>query len=56
VPPEVYRTGLPSSLVYDYYSWYKTIDKIKALAEHYDPAFIVTGHDPSLISLGIKGF
>jgi N-acyl homoserine lactone hydrolase len=56
VPPEVYRTGLPSSLVYDYYDWYKSLDKIKALAEQYDPAYVITGHDPSLISLGIKGF
>jgi len=52
--PEVYGPGLPSSLVYDYYAWYKTIDRIKALAEYYDPAFIIPGHDPSLISLGVN--
>ncbi len=52
--PEVYGPGLPSSLVYNYYDWYKTVDRIKALAEYYEPSFIITGHDPSLISLGIN--
>ncbi|WP_295765001.1 N-acyl homoserine lactonase family protein [uncultured Oscillibacter sp.] len=40
--------SLRSSLVYDCYSYYESVDKIKALLPAMDPAYVVCGHDPAL--------
>ena len=46
--PENWPT-LPGSLVYDYYDYYESADKIKAVLPELDPGYIVCGHDPDLL-------
>ncbi|MHB1316003.1 MAG: MBL fold metallo-hydrolase [Christensenellales bacterium] len=41
--------AMPSSLVYNYYAYYASVDKIKAILPAMDPAFIICGHDPGLL-------
>lgn len=45
--PEDWPT-MPSSLVYNYYGYYESAEKIKAIIPALDPAYVVCGHDPSL--------
>ena len=40
---------IPGSLVYDYYSYYESADRIKAILPEMDPGYIVCGHDPALL-------
>ncbi|MHB1315516.1 MAG: N-acyl homoserine lactonase family protein [Christensenellales bacterium] len=40
---------MPTALVYDYYTYYRSADKIKAILPAQDPQFIVCGHDPGLL-------
>lgn len=40
--------SLRSSLVYDCYSYYESVDKIKALVPVLDPEYVVCGHDPAI--------
>ena len=46
--PEDWPT-IPSSLIYDYYNYYASADKIRALMPARDPAYILCGHDASLL-------
>lgn len=41
--------SLRSSLVYDCYSYYKSVDTIKAIIPGDDPRYVVCGHDPALL-------
>ena len=45
-PPE-YGPGIPTPLVYDYYAWYRSLRRVKAIIR--DPAFLLTGHDPVVV-------
>jgi N-acyl homoserine lactone hydrolase len=50
--PEVYGPFMPSSLIYNYYDYYDSGYKIKALLEEYTPEFLIAGHEPSLLVTG----
>jgi len=51
--PDVYGPFYPSSLVYDYYDWYDSGYKIRAIAEKNEPEFILYGHEPSLLGVSL---
>lgn len=40
---------IPSSLVYDYYNYYASAEKIKAIIPELKPEYVVCGHDPALL-------
>jgi glyoxylase-like metal-dependent hydrolase (beta-lactamase superfamily II) len=50
--PEVYGPFIPSSLIYNYYDYYDSSYKIKAILGEYSPEFLLPGHEPSLIYKG----
>ena len=50
--PDIFGPALPTSLVYDYYAFYNSIYKVKAIATRNEPGFILPGHEPSLILPG----
>lgn len=50
--PKVYGPSIPSSLVYDYYAYYDSINKLKSVAKRYEPGFLICGHEPSLLVTG----
>lgn len=52
--PDVYGPFYPSTLVYNYYDWYDSGYKIRAMAEKNEPEFILCGHEPSLLSTSNK--
>ncbi|MDO4269359.1 MAG: N-acyl homoserine lactonase family protein [Eubacteriales bacterium] len=41
--------SLRSSLVYDCYSYYASVDKVKAILPELDPKYVICGHDPALL-------
>jgi N-acyl homoserine lactone hydrolase len=51
--PDVYGPAIPSSLVYDYFAYYDSVAKIAAVASRYEPGYIICGHEPSLLVIGI---
>lgn len=51
--PEIYGPSIPSSLTYDFFDYYDSIYKIKAIASADQPGFIIAGHEPSLVFTGI---
>jgi glyoxylase-like metal-dependent hydrolase (beta-lactamase superfamily II) len=51
--PEAYGPFMPSSVVYNYYDWYDSAYKVKAIAEADEAGFIIPGHEPSLLVTGI---
>jgi len=51
--PGAYGSVMPSGIVYNYYDWYDSAYKIKAIAEADEPGFIIPGHEPSLLVTGI---
>jgi len=51
--PAVYGPVIPSSLIYDYYDYYDSCYKIKAIATADAPGFIIPGHEPSLMVTGV---
>ena len=40
---------MPSSLVYNYYEFYRSIDKVRAIVPEWNPGYIVFGHDAKYI-------
>ena len=44
--------SLRSSLVYDCYAYYASVDKIKSLLPSDDPKYVVCGHDPAVYLAG----
>ena len=40
--------SLRSSLVYDCYSYYESVERVKALLPVMDPRYVICGHDPAL--------
>lgn len=51
-PPSV-GLAVPSGMIYDYYSFYTSMSKVKAIASRDEPGFIISGHDAALIHTGI---
>ena len=49
----IYGPAIPSTIVYNYYDWYDSVFKVKAIASEDKPGFILPGHEPSLIHAGI---
>jgi len=45
---ELYGPAIPSVLIYDYFTWYDSVYKAKALAQG-RPEFVLPGHEPSLV-------
>ena len=41
--------SLRSSLVYDCYDYYDSVNKIKAIIPQLDPKYVICGHDPALL-------
>ncbi len=46
--PDVYGASIPTSVVYDHYAWYESINKLKSLIK--DESFALTAHDPSVVN------
>ena len=51
--PPIFGPALPHSLIYDFYTYYDSIHKVKATAEKDAPGYIICGHEPSLVVTGI---
>lgn len=51
--PAVYGPTIPSSIIYDYYAYYDSTYKIKAIVSRYEPGYIICGHEPSLLVTGV---
>ena len=45
--PKGFGPAIPSALIYNFYAWYDSVAKLKALAKA--PEFIIPGHEPSLV-------
>lgn len=55
VPPAPALMGkaVPSSIIYDLFSFYESVNKIKAVASRDQAGYIIPGHEPSLLAQGI---
>ena len=51
--PAVFGDVIPSNVTYDFYSFYNSVNKVKAIASHNEPGFIIPGHETSLVLTGI---
>jgi len=51
--PPVLGSAVASSLIYDFYAFYNSIGRVKAIAARNEPGFLIPGHEPSLIWRGI---
>ena len=51
--PEGMEMGMPGSITYDFYSFYDSIAKLRAIATRDEPGFIIPGHETSLLITGI---
>ena len=51
--PEVYGPFYPCSIIYNYYDWYESGYKIKAIIEKDEPSYVICGHEPSLLFTGV---
>ena len=51
--PKDLEQGIPSSITYDFYSFYTSLDKIKSVVSRYEPGFVIPGHETSLLLKGI---
>lgn len=54
-PPSSFDLALPHAVIYDFYAYYDSIQKVKATAERDSPGYIICGHEPSLVVTGIGG-
>lgn len=52
--PDLYGPAVPTAAVYDYFSWYDSVYKAKALARG-KKEFVLPGHEPSLVTEFRKG-
>jgi len=50
--PDTFGPVIPTSLVYDYYAFYDSIYKVKAIASRDEPGYILPGHEPTLVLPG----
>ena len=51
--PPALRFGVPHSVIYDYYHFYDSISRVRAIASQDEPGFIIPGHEPSLVVTGV---
>jgi len=51
--PPVFGPAVPHLLTYNYYDFYDSIYKVKAVASRSEPGFIIPGHEPSLVVKGV---
>ncbi|NPU85944.1 MAG: N-acyl homoserine lactonase family protein [Syntrophaceae bacterium] len=51
--PKTIGPAVPHLVIYDLFSFYAGINKVKAIASRYEPGFVIPGHEPSLIFTGI---
>jgi N-acyl homoserine lactone hydrolase len=51
--PASLGAAVPSSIIYDMFSFYDSVAKVKAIATKDKPGYIIPGHEPSLIVTGI---
>lgn len=51
--PAIFGPAVPHSIIYNFYDFYDSIYKIKAVASKIEPGYIIAGHEPSLIVTGI---
>jgi len=52
--PPVFGPAVPvGGLVYDFYTYYDSVYKVKAIASRSEPGFIIPGHEGSLLVTGI---
>jgi N-acyl homoserine lactone hydrolase len=51
---ELYGPAIPSFIIYDYFDWYDSVYKAKALAQG-KREFVLPGHEPSLVTELRKG-
>ena len=45
--------GVPHAVIYDLFSFYAGLNKIKAIVSQWKPGYVIPGHEPSLIVTGI---
>jgi len=50
----LYGPAIPSNIVYDYFAWYDSVYKAKALAQA-KPELVLPGHEPSLVAGSGRG-
>lgn len=53
--PPAFGPALPHAMVYDFYAYYDSVQKVKAAAERDAPGYLVCGHEPSLLVRGVGG-
>jgi glyoxylase-like metal-dependent hydrolase (beta-lactamase superfamily II) len=53
VMPATMGGAVPHLVIYDLFSFYEGINKIKAIASRYEAGYVIPGHEPSLIYTGI---
>jgi len=46
---ELYGPAIPSTIIYNYFDWYDSVYKAKALAQ-FSPEFVLPGHEASLVT------
>ena len=51
--PAAFGPAIPSSVIYDFYAFYDSAYKVKAVASRDEPGFIIPGHETSLLVTGI---
>ena len=51
--PPILGPAVPHSIIYDFYAFYDSIYKTKAVASKDEPGYIIPGHEPSLVLTGI---
>jgi N-acyl homoserine lactone hydrolase len=51
--PAIYGPFIPPTIVYNYYDWYESGNKLKALIGTGGPECIVPGHETSLVARGV---
>lgn len=51
--PEVYGPFYPHNMVYNYFDFYESGYKIKAIVEKWEPSYVIGGHEPGLLFTGV---
>ena len=51
--PAIFGPAVPHNIIYDFYAYYDSVYKIKAVVSQDKPGFIIPGHEPSLVLTGI---
>ena len=55
IPPgsPAYGPSIPHTVIYDSFSFYDGVGKVRAIATRDEPGFIIPGHEPSVLFTGI---